>query len=154
MSNQRRELGELGESIIKQFFPLAERSEDWFDNEKDGNIGDLRYEVKTAQLNVRDQGFWMSQNKTNTLWDKLDGVDLLFWVRVPGWRDRVPIDELEVYMSVDHRKSWKYSFRNDGVKVRNYPLTKCLKLGSIKGERVAKAKLLSEQIMQRKSYEV
>lgn len=154
LKDNKRELGELGENIIKELFPRAERAEDWYDSEKDGNIGDLRYEVKTLQLNNRDQGFWMGQNKSNTMWDKLDGVDILFWIRVPSPHDRKPIYELEVYMSIDHKKSWNYTIRNDGVRVRNYPLTKCLKLGSIKDNRVQKAKFLSEQIMQRKSYEV
>ena len=31
-------VGDIGEQLVEEFFPKAERTDDWFDSEKDGTI--------------------------------------------------------------------------------------------------------------------
>lgn len=71
--------GDLGEQIVEEHFKHAERSDDWYDSEKDGTIKDKTYEVKTFRLNNRDQGFWVESNQFR----KLDNVDILYFVKIP-----------------------------------------------------------------------
>jgi hypothetical protein len=71
--------GELGEQIVEEHFKHAERSDDWYDSEKDGTIKDKTYEVKTFRLNNRDQGFWVESSQFR----KLDNVDILYFVKIP-----------------------------------------------------------------------
>ena len=133
-------IGELGENAIEAYYPQAVKTLDWYDPTKDGTMGSVMlYEAKTVQLNQKTQSFWMSVNQGN----KLDGVDLLFFIEIPQ-----PHEEhiAKVYLAIDHKNSWEYAYKNDGTKVRSYPLTKCLYQFSMDKETTLKIMQLSDDI--------
>ena len=70
--------GEIGEQLIEEFFPKAERTDDWFDSKKDGTIREKTYEVKTFRLNNKDQGFWVDSSQFR----KLDNVDTVSYTHL------------------------------------------------------------------------
>lgn len=128
-------IGELGEDVIESYYDQAIKTSDWFDSEKDGTMGSImRYEVKTIQLNKSTQGFWMSESQG----PKLDGVDLLFFIEVP----ETEFDLAKVYLVINHKNCFDYAYRNDGTRVRNYPLTNCLYQFTIDKD---KSKIMFEQ---------
>jgi hypothetical protein len=113
--------GSIGENLVANFFPYAEKTDDWFDHIKDGRIGHMKYEVKTLRLNKRDQGFWIEQNQ---FW-KLDGVDILIFVNIPENRD----DNATLYLFNNHKDKSSYDeFVFKGKNMRNYKLTNCIAL--------------------------
>ena len=111
-------IGNIGEMAIEKFYG-ATRSDDWYDSEKDGMIGELTYELKTIQLNQREQGFWIDESQ----WKKLDGVDLLFFIKVPHKETDLAV----AYLCSNHKTCYNHVYNNKGNKLRNYPLTNCLR---------------------------
>ncbi len=134
MLDIRHEIGDSGEKIVESLLS-GNRTDYWFDDKKDGMIGELVYEVKTFRLNKSTNGFWLGQNKSKTMWKKVDNADLLFFIRIPiGPNSSLkedPLDVCKLYLAIDHRNSWTKAYRNDGTLIRNYPLTKCLPLYTI-----------------------
>ena len=126
MSDSRYTIGNIGEEAVQRFLK-ANRSEDWYDSEKDGTLGDMTYEVKTFRLNGKTKGFWLGENKTKTMWKKVDNVDMLFFVMVPESADELA----SLYLCIDHKNCWKMTYRNDGTPCRTYPIGKCLHLFSL-----------------------
>jgi len=123
------DIGRIGEQIVSQLISGARRSDDWYDPEKDGMINEkLVYEVKTFRLNHMTQGFWVDKKQ----WNKVDNVDVLFFVRVP---EKIE-DGLRVYICINHKTCWEKAYRNDGTGVRCYPLTNCIPYGTITDDRV------------------
>jgi SRSO17 transposase len=127
MFDTRFNIGNIGEEVVNNFFINAIRSKDWYDSKKDGCIGDMTYEVKTFRLNNKTKSFWVGQNKTQTMWNKLDNVDLLFFIKIPESKNEKSI----LYLSTDHKNSWKMFYKNDGTTCRGYMLNKCLPLTEI-----------------------
>jgi len=123
-------IGDLGEVVVQEFFNST-RSVYKYDAEKDGYINEMKYAVKTFRLNKSTRGFWMSDNYTKIMWKNVDAVPLLFFIRVPETID----DLAELYLAIDHRNSYIMVSTNNGVKCRNYPLTKCLKICNISEDR-------------------
>lgn len=117
-------IGEIGENLIQSFFE-SKRADNWFDSEKDGNIGSFKYEVKTIRLNESTQSFWIDKSQ----WEKVHNVDLLFFVRVPIGEERGA-----AYLCVDHKNNFRLINTKYGTQIRAYPLTKCLKLFNIDPE--------------------
>lgn len=133
----RYEMGNMGEQIVTELFPLAKRSEDWYDRQKDGTIGSVTYEVKTQTLIQKDQSFWIESNQ----WNKLDNADVVFFVQVP-WEKTDPIN---VYIATHHTKNYDIIYHK-GEKKRAYMLTKCLLVGTINDSRTQKLWEYSLQI--------
>jgi len=131
-------IGSIGEDIVDEWFEYTKKTEDWYDSKKDGTIAYLTYEVKTLTLNEKYQGFWIEQNQ----WKKLDGVDLLFFVKVP----RYDVSEgLRLYQMSNHRENYQL-INHKGRQVRNYLFTKCLPYGIITDNRVQKVLEASESL--------
>ena len=131
-------IGSVGEDIVDEWFEYTKKTEDWYDSKKDGTIAYLTYEVKTLTLNEKYQGFWIEQNQ----WKKLDGVDLLFFVKVP----RYDVSEgLRLYQMSNHRENYQL-INHKGRQVRNYLFTKCLPYGIITDDRVQKVLEASESL--------
>lgn len=131
-------IGSIGEDIVDEWFQYTKKTEDWYDCKKDGTIAHLTYEVKTLTLNEKYQGFWIEQNQ----WKKLDGVDLLFFVKVP----RYDVSEgLRLYQMSNHRENYR-TINHKGRQVRNYLFTKCLPYGIISDDRVQKVLEASESL--------
>lgn len=128
MADIRRSAGEIGESIVLEFFGDAVRSRDWYDDKKDGTINHLTYEVKTMRLNHVTQSFWLDAKQ----WPKCDGVDLLFFVRVP----ESETEGIRLYLSINHKDKKSMAYPSDGRVCRKYPLTECLLLCTINDNRV------------------
>lgn len=131
-------IGEIGEDIVYESFKFAQKTSDWYDAVKDGMIGpNLMYEVKTARLNYRDQGFWMAENQ----WKKLDGCDILFFVKVPE-----EVEEgLRLYQMTNHRENFNV-FTHKNIRYRNYWFTKCMPCDIITDERVKTVVELSKSL--------
>ncbi len=129
MLDPRETIGDIGEKVVQEFFNST-RSNYKFDEEKDGTIEQFTYQVKAFRLNKVTQSFWLSNNKTKKLWENIDKVGLLFFVRNP----ENETDLAELYLAIDHKNSWFKAYRNDGTPCRAYPLTKCLKLYNISRE--------------------
>ena len=97
--------GEIGEQLVEEFFPKAERTDDWFDSKKDGTIREKTYEVKTFRLNNRDQGFWVESSQ----FTKLDNVDILYFVKIPESLS----EGATIYECIDHKNPDVYeNFKN------------------------------------------
>lgn len=133
-------MGEIGEEAVATHFN-AQRSEDWYDSEKDGMIGDLTYEVKTFQSNKRYKGFLVEQSQ----WQKLDGVDMLFFVRVPDKEE----DLAKAYLMINHKTCYHHEYVKD-TKLRCYPLTNCLYQFTINKDKSSKILALSKEISTRR----
>lgn len=115
--------GDIGEIAIQRHFK-AMRSDDWYDSEKDGVLpSGQTYEVKTFRLNFSTLGFWVDESQ----WQKLDDVDVLFFVRVPEKEDELA----RAYVCLDKNTCYTREQTNSGQKVRNYPLTNCLEQFSL-----------------------
>ena len=127
MDDIRQNAGAIGEQIINEYFHLAKPTDDWYDSTKDGHIGDLTQETKTIRLNHKTQSFWINRSQ----WKKIDGVDLLFIVKMPESQN----DNIEVYLVINHRNSYKVG---DGKysNIIQYPLATCLHLFSVFDYRV------------------
>ena len=130
LNTTAEKIGDLGEVVVQEFFNST-RSVYKYDAEKDGVINQMKYAVKTFRLNKSTKGFWMSDNKTKIMWRNVDAADLLFFIRVPETIN----DPAELYLAIDHRNSFSMVSTNAGIKCRNYPLTKCLKLCNITEDR-------------------
>mgnify|MGYP003347688834 CR=1 FL=1 len=117
------ETGNIGEQIITEMFSDAIRSDNWYDSKKDGVLNDQTYEVKTFRLNYKTKGFWVEKSQ----WNKLDGVDIVFFLRIPESID----EDLRVYRCENHKECWEYAENNKGMILRSYPLTNCTLIGSI-----------------------
>lgn len=128
MNDIRRSAGEIGESIVLEFFRDAVRTRDWYDDKKDGTINGMTYEVKTARLNHSSQSFWIDSKQ----WPKCDGVDLLFFVKVPEKEE----DGIVLYLSINHKAKKSIAYPTDGRICRKYPLTECIPLCTINDSRV------------------
>lgn len=114
-------IGKIGEDLIQSFFD-SDKTRDWYDNEKDGNIGKFKYEVKTIRLNESTQSFWIDKSQ----WTKVHNVDLLFFVRVP-----IGEENAAAYLCINHKDCFKTIDTKYGTQIRAYPLTSCLKLFNI-----------------------
>jgi len=123
----KQNAGAIGEKIINEYFHLAKPTDDWYDSTKDGHIGELTQETKTIRLNHKTQSFWIDGSQ----WQKVDGVDLLFFVRMPESEN----DNINVYLAIDHRNSY-VTGRGQYSNIRHYPLEKCLHLFSVFDYRV------------------
>lgn len=119
-------MGDIGEKAVERLLK-TQRAEDWYDSEKDGSIGGMTYEVKTIRLNGKTKSFWLGENKTKTMWKKVDGVDMLFFVKIPETEDEMA----SIYLCIDHKNCWVKQRRTDGEGVRAYPVSKCLRLFSL-----------------------
>lgn len=126
--HHKRSAGEIGEQIVLEFFEDAVRSTNWFDDEKDGRINDLTYEVKTMRLNRYSHSFWLDAKQ----WPKCDSVDLLFFVKVP----EKETDGIVLYLSINHKAKKSIAYPSDGRVCRKYPLTECIPLCTITDSRV------------------
>ena len=113
-------IGEIGEHAVHKYFKST-RSEDWYDPKKDGMIGDESYEVKTFRLNDFTNSFWVGQNKTNTMWDKVQNVDKLFFVKVPESENELAT----LYFCKEHKSCWFLTKTNKGLPIRAFPFTNC-----------------------------
>jgi hypothetical protein len=128
MKDVKRSAGEIGEGIVFEFFKDAKRTHNWYDDKKDGTINGMTYEVKTMRLNHVSQSFWIDTKQ----WPKCDGVDLLFFVRVPEKEE----DGITLYLSINHKNKKSMAYPSDGRVCRKYPLTECIPLCIIKDNRV------------------
>ncbi len=128
LKDVRQSAGDIGESIVLEFFRDAVRAPDRYDDKKDGTIHGMTYEVKTMRLNYSSQAFWIDKKQ----WAKCDGVDLLFFVRVPEKED----DGIVLYLSINHKNKKSLAYPSDGRICRKYPLTECIPLCTITDSRV------------------
>lgn len=140
----RQSAGKIGENIVFEFFRDAVRSPDWYDRKKDGTIHGMTYEVKTMRLNYSSQSFWVDKKQ----WPKCDGVDLLFFVRVPEKED----DGIVLYLSINHKNKKSLAYPSDGRICRKYPLTECIPLCTIRDSRVQELLEHSKAISKHKRY--
>ena len=122
-------IGNIGEVAVQRQFN-SDRSEDWYDPEKDGMIGDQTYEVKTFRLNNGTNSFWVGQNATNTQWSKIENVDRLFFIKVPEYKDELAT----LFECHDHRKCWFREKTNKGLPIRAFPITSCEELSKLTPE--------------------
>ena len=128
-NDSRTLIGNIGEVAVARQY-AAPRAEDWYDSTKDGEIGELKYEVKTMRLNYGTMAFWVGQNKTKTQWAKIDNCEALFFVRIPEKETELA----GMYLCVDHKNSWFKAYRRDGIAVKAYPLKKCIKITDLSKE--------------------
>tara|TARA_B100000809_G_scaffold77214_1_gene75024 strand:- start:92 stop:547 length:456 start_codon:yes stop_codon:yes gene_type:complete len=121
--------GELGEQLVEEHFKHAERSDDWFDSEKDGTIKEKTYEVKTFRLNNRDQGFWVESSQFN----KLDNVDILYFVKIPETKE----EGATIYECMNHKSLNVYEnfVLGQFKQMRCYFLDNCKFIANINDER-------------------
>jgi hypothetical protein len=136
-----REMGDIGESYVANYFSAAVRSKDWYDQQKDGIIdgADLTYEVKTQRYNMAYQGFIIAPDQ----YQKVDNVDLLIFVRVPELVEH----PMSIYIYPNHQTcKRRRSIHIRGDMQRLYPLTKCFILDSMINEQSVRLQWLSEQV--------
>ena len=126
MSDSRFIIGDIGEKAVERLLK-TQRAEDWYDSEKDGTIGGKTYEVKTIRINNKTKGFWIGENYSKTMWKKVDGVKMLFFVKIPDTEDELA----SVYLCLDHKNCWVKAYKNSGEGVRSYPISECLRLFSL-----------------------
>ena len=119
--------GDIGERIINEYFKDSKRTDNWFDSEKGGTIGDEIYEVKTIRLNHKYHGFLIDQSQ----YKKVDNVHYLFFVRVP---EKIS-DGIQVYVC-ENKNNYRHVMRNDGTMLRCYSMHDCKLLFTINDERV------------------
>lgn len=146
MTNTRtkRSAGEIGEHIVLQFFKDAVQTSNWFDDEKDGTINGLTYEVKTLRLNNNTQSFWIDQKQ----WPKCDRVDLLFFVKIPEKEN----DGIVMYLSIKHKDRKPLAYPSNGSVCRKYMLTECIPLCTINDSRVQELLEYSKSISTHKRF--
>jgi hypothetical protein len=109
-------MGDIGEEAVARF-TRGTLSEDKFDSEKDGLInGHITFEVKTMRLINFKQAFWIEPSQ----YQKLDNVDLLYFVRVPEKNDELA----QAYLY--YNTSAFNNIIHKGSRLREYPLTNCL----------------------------
>lgn len=118
--------GEIGEQIINEHFSNSKRTDNWYDSEKDGTIGDESYEVKTIRYNKVFDGYLIDSSQ----YRKIDNVHHLFFVRVPEGIS----EEIEVYRCENHKTCFNY-IRANGTVLRRYPKESCKLLFTINDER-------------------
>jgi len=121
--------GELGEQLVEEHFKNAQRSDNWFDSEKDGTIKEKTYEVKTLRINNRDQGFWIESSQ----YTKLDNVDILYFVKIPESED----EGATIYECINHKDPDVYENFVIGKfkQMRCYFIDNCELIVNIKDER-------------------
>ena len=109
-------MGDIGEKAVANF-NRGVLSENKFDNEKDGLINNhITFEVKTLRLIHIAGAFWIEESQ----WNKLDNVDLLYFVKVPEKDNELATAYLYYNTSL-------YNItKKDGKILREYPLTNCL----------------------------
>ena len=122
-------VGDIGEQLVEEFFPKAERTDDWFDSEKDGTIKEKTYEVKTFRLNNKDQGFWVDSSQFR----KLDNVDILYFVKIP----ESLTEGATIYECINHTSEDAYEKFTLGQfkQMRCYFLDNCKFIANINDER-------------------
>ena len=121
--------GELGEQLIAEHFKHAERTDDWFDSEKDGTLKDKTYEVKTFRLNNKDEGFWVDSSQ----FTKLDNVDILYFVKIPESKE----EGATIYECINHTSKDAYEgfIQGQFKQMRSYHLDNCKFIANINDER-------------------
>ena len=121
--------GELGEQLIAEHFKHAERTDDWFDSEKDGTLKDKTYEVKTFRLNNKDEGFWVDSSQ----FTKLDNVDILYFVKIPESKE----EGATIYECINHTSKDAYEgfILGQFKQMRSYHLDNCKFIANINDER-------------------
>lgn len=144
MLDVKRSAGEIGEQIVSDFFQDARRTNDWYDDKKDGTINGMSYEVKTNRLNHSTQSFWIDKKQ----WPKCDGVDLLFFVKIPEKEE----DGIVLYLSINHKNKKSLAYPSDGRVCRKYPLTECIPLCIINDNRVQELLEHSKAIAKHKRF--
>ena len=117
--------GELGEQLIAEHFKHAERTDDWFDSEKDGTLKDKTYEVKTIRLHNKDQGFWINSSQ----FTKLDNVDILYFVKIPESKE----EGATIYECINHTSKDAYEgfIQGQFKQMRSYHLDNCKFIANI-----------------------
>lgn len=109
-------MGDIGENAVARF-TNGLLSENRYDHKKDGLInGHITFEVKTQRLIHMKKAFWIEPSQ----WNKLDGVDLLYFVKVPE-KDG---EQATAYLYYD--TSVFNTIKHEGKTLREYPLTNCL----------------------------
>jgi hypothetical protein len=140
--NKSVTLGMIGENLIKNKIVGATKTDDWYDSEKDGTIGTQIYEVKTLRLNHKHQGIVIDI----TQWNKIDNVDINFWVRVPESVN----DKIKYYRY--HAKHFKEMNMN-GTRVRVYPIGRMEYIGTEKNPNMTTKMLsLSKRLSKHKRF--
>ena len=121
--------GELGEQLIAEHFKHAERTDDWFDSEKDGTLKDKTYEVKTIRLHNKDQGFWINSSQ----FTKLDNVDILYFVKIPESKE----EGATIYECINHTSKDAYEgfILGQFKLMMSYHLDNCKFIANINDER-------------------
>lgn len=144
MNDVKRSAGEIGEQIVSDFFRDAVRTNDWYDDKKDGTINGMTYEVKTIRLNHSTQSFWIDKKQ----WPKCDGVDLLFFVKIPEKEE----DCIVLHLAINHKNKKSLAYPSDGRICRKYPLTECIPLCIINDSRVQELLEYSKAIAKHKRF--
>lgn len=112
----RKLIGDIGEKAVSRF-TNGMLSDDLYDSEKDGLINNhITFEVKTMRLINKKQAFWIEPSQFN----KLDNVDLLYFVKIP----EKDTEDAVVYLYYDTSVYNIIKFK--GKTIREYPLTNCL----------------------------
>lgn len=109
-------MGDIGEEAVKSFTG-GSLSENKYDPKKDGLInGHITFEVKTQRLIHKKKAFWIEPSQ----WNKLDNVDLLYFVKVPEKESELA----SAYLYYNKKLFDKIKLK--GKDLREYPLTNCL----------------------------
>ena len=122
-SDSRFIIGDIGEKAVERLLN-TQRTDDWYDTEKDGICGDMTYEVKTFRINNKTNGFWLGENYSKTMWKKVDKVDMLYFIKIPESKNELA----SIYLCINHKNCWVKAYRNNGEAVRSYPISKCIHL--------------------------
>lgn len=139
-------LGQMGEEIIFEIIENAKKTNDWYDNKKDGTIeeqdGTIKtYEVKTMRENFKHKALF--QNVTQ--FKKLDNVDYNFWVRVP--------EKLEDGIKIYEYFADQYTKANmNGTSGRMYAVDKMDYVATIEDERTQQMMGLSKKMAKHKRF--
>mgnify|MGYP001184498332 FL=1 len=139
-------LGQIGEEIIFEIIENAKKTNDWYDNKKDGTIkeqdGTIKtYEVKTMRENFKHKALF--QNVTQ--FKKLDNVDYNFWVRVP---ERLE-DGIKIY---EYFADEYYKANMNGTSGRMYSVDKMDYVATIEDERTQQMMDLSKKMAKHKRF--
>lgn len=121
--NTREAIGEIGEDLVANHLGPAAILTREFDKYHPHDILFFAktVQVKTFQLNRKTQSFWIGENYSKTLWNKIDSTDELYFVQVP----HTASDPINIYRCLNHVNSYVMERRNDGTPVRSYQLTDC-----------------------------
>lgn len=131
----RETLGSIGEDLVAEHLGPAAILTREFDKYHDHDIlfFDKTVQVKAFQLNRKTQSFWLGENYSKTMWNKIDSTDQLYFVQVPHNKT----DLINIYRCPNHASSYVMEKRNDGTPVRSYPLTSCELVDTIDNQKLS-----------------